>query len=64
MSAITQRLLPLEKLPEGLDAWVHRAQSWLRRRPGQTRRLRQEAERCSHRCDEMVGLMQSRSTGC
>lgn len=56
MSALAQKLLPLEKLPEGLDAWVHRAQRWHRRRPGHTRRLRQEAERCSQRCDEMVGL--------
>ena len=56
MSAMTQRLLPLEKLPEGLDAWVHGAQRWVRRRPGQMRRLQQEAERCSDRCNQMVGL--------
>lgn len=56
MSAMTQRLLPLEKLPEGLDAWVHRAQSWVRRRPGQARRLRSEAARCSQRSEAMAGL--------
>ncbi|MEN9761221.1 MAG: hypothetical protein RI906_1047 [Pseudomonadota bacterium] len=56
MSAIPQRLLPLEKLPEGLDAGIHRAQSWVRRRPGQARRLRQQAVRCSQRCDGMSDL--------
>ncbi len=56
MSAAVQSLKPLEKLPEGLDAWVHRAQSLLRRRPGQARLLRREAERCSRRCSELAGL--------
>jgi len=53
---MVQPLLPLEKLPEGLDAWVYRAHSWVRRRPAQARRLRHQSERCRLRCEEMGGL--------
>lgn len=56
MSAMSQRLLPLEKLPDGLDAWVHRTKSWVRRRPSQTKRLWLDAKRCSRRCEEMGAL--------
>lgn len=56
MSAVIQRLQPLEKLPDGLDAWVHRAQSWLRQRPGQARSIRRKADWCSNRCSELGSL--------
>lgn len=53
MSVAIQRLQPLEKLPDGVDAWVHRMHRWVRRRPGQVRSMRQQAERCSQRCGEL-----------
>lgn len=56
MSALAQGFLPLEKLPEGLDAWMHRVQGWIKRRLGQARRLRLEAERCCQLCETMNSL--------
>ena len=36
-SAPMEKLRALDKLPEGLDAWVDRVQGWLQRRPHQAR---------------------------
>ncbi len=49
-SAPTEKLRALDKLPEGLDAWVDRAQGWLRRRPHQSKPLWHQAQACAQQC--------------
>lgn len=45
-----EKLRDLDKLPKGLDAWVDRAQGWLRRRPHQARPLWHQAQACAQQC--------------
>ncbi len=47
-----EKLRDLDKLPKGLDAWVDRAQGWLRRRPHQARPLWHQAQACAQQCAE------------
>jgi preprotein translocase subunit SecA len=49
-SAPTEQLRALDKLPEGFDAWVDRAQGWLRRRPHQSKPLWHQAQACAQQC--------------
>lgn len=51
MSAAVESLRALEKLPEGLDAWVDRAQGWFKRRPSQASPLWSQALACSALCE-------------
>ena len=45
--APVEKLRALEKLPEGLDAWVDRAQGWFQRRSSASRFLWRDALRCA-----------------
>ena len=49
-SAPVEKLRALDKLPEGLDAWVDRVQGWLQRRPHQAQPLWAQALACAEQC--------------
>lgn len=51
-----QKLRPLEKLPDGLDAWVDRAQGWAKRRSSLTKHLWDQALNCSEQCESYRDL--------
>lgn len=55
-SAVLEKLRALEKLPEGLDAWVDRAQGWFKRRPSQASPLWSQALACSELCERYGDL--------
>ncbi len=55
-SAVVEKLRALEKLPEGLDAWIDRAQGWFKRRPSQARPLWQQALLCTEQCQRYGAL--------
>jgi len=52
LSSVVEKLRPLEKLPEGLDAWVDRVQGWFKRRPSEAAFLWTDAQRCSDLCSQ------------
>lgn len=49
--APVDKLRALEKLPEGLDAWVDRAQGWFQRRSSASQFLWHDALRCAELCE-------------
>lgn len=53
---VVERLRPLDKLPEGLDAWFDRVQGGFSRRPSQARQLRADAQACAQRCIQLDSL--------
>ena len=55
-TAGVEKLRALEKLPEGLDAWVDRAQGWFKRRPNAASYLWTDAQRCAELCDRYDDL--------
>jgi preprotein translocase subunit SecA len=56
---VVEKLRPLDKLPEGLDAWIDRAQGRLRRRPSQARRLLADAKACAQKCRQLEAMASS-----
>lgn len=50
-TAVVEKLRTLEKLPEGLDAWVDRVQGRFKRRPNAASYLWIDAQRCAEQCD-------------
>lgn len=55
-SAVVEKLRPLEKLPEGLDAWADKVQGWFKRRPTEAAFLWTDAQRCSDQCSQYAEL--------
>ncbi len=55
-NGVIEKLRPLEKLPEGLDAWVDRAQGWFKRRPAQAAPMWQQAQACTQQCAQYAEL--------
>lgn len=54
--AAAHKLSPLEKLPEGMDAWVDKVQGWFKRRPSEAAFLWADAQRCSTLCGHYSSL--------
>jgi len=52
-SAAIEKLRPLEKLPDGLDAWVDRSQGRFKRRPSQAAYLLVDAQACAQMCIQL-----------
>ena len=55
-SAPIEKLRALDKLPEGLDAWVDRAQGWLKRRPHQVQPLWAQALASAEQCSAYADM--------
>ena len=55
-TAVVEKLRALEKLPEGLEAWIDRGHGWYRRRPAQVRPLWEHALACSAQCSRYLEL--------